>query len=368
MPLELKPLEMEQLSEVVGRAVDPRVVGPAKMMAAKGLAPMGPRDLVTALYQLTFDVDAQVSAAAKKTAPSLPENILAGALGEPLEALVLHFFAGLVLDRPPLLEKILLNHYTHDETFAFLAKRVSGQPLEILAGNQERLLRTPAIIEEVYFNREARQSTVERLLELAVRNGLKLERIPQFKEFAATILDSGAAPAQPEIDGETLDAAFRTAMTEEDSDEAAGEKTAVEEVADERLTTFQVSQLPISAKMRLASLGSASHRAILVKDSNRLVAMSAIKSPAVSEQEATVYSANRSLQDEVIRYIAGRKEWQKNYTIKLNLANNPKCPMAYSLRILNYLRLGDLRNLMRSKNIPSALVKAAKAAVRKKGG
>ncbi len=367
MPLELIPLEMSQIPETVGRVVDSRIQGPAKMMAAKGLAPMGPRDLVTALYQLSFDAEAQVSAAAKLTASSLPEKILAGALGEPLEPLVLHYFAGLVLGKAPLLEKILLNPYTHDETFVLLAPQVSGQTLEILAGNQERLLRSPAVIEAIYFNREARQSTVERLLELAVRNGLHLEKVPQFKEFAATILGGSPAAAPSEVDSETLDAAFRSAMVEEDLEEE-GAEAQTEEVADERLTTFQVSQLPISAKMRLASLGSASHRAILVKDSNRLVAMSAIKSPAVSEQEATVYSANRSLQDEVIRYIAGRKEWQKSYTIKLNLVNNPKCPMAYSMRMLNYLRLGDLRNLVRSKNIPSALVKAAKVAVRKKGG
>jgi len=109
-------------------------------------------------------------------------------------------------------------------------------------------------------------------------------------------------------------------------------------------------------------LGTAFDRAILIRDTNRSVAIAAITSPGVNEQEASRYAANRGLSEDIIRYIAEKREWLKNYQIKVALVNNPKCPLAHSMRLLTHLRAKDLQGVARSKNVPSALATAARRA------
>ena len=122
----------------------------------------------------------------------------------------------------------------------------------------------------------------------------------------------------------------------------------------------------IAQKMRLAMMGSRTERAILITDTNKLVARSVIRSPAVSDGEALLYAKNRALMDEIIMYIAKNRKWIRHYRMKVALVNNPKTPTAIALRFLNYLRLNDLRAVARSKSAPPVVTKAAKALVKKK--
>jgi len=80
------------------------------------------------------------------------------------------------------------------------------------------------------------------------------------------------------------------------------------------------------------------------------------------------FSANRGLSDDVIRVIANNKEWTRLYTVKHNLVQNPKCPLATSMRLLPFLHDKDLKNLAKSKGIPSALSAQAKKLVSQKTG
>ncbi|MBK6849362.1 MAG: hypothetical protein IPG96_18130 [Proteobacteria bacterium] len=375
MGLALTALEPGQLSPAVARAVGAQAPAPARMMAARGLAPLGPLDLVTAIYQLGFDSDPAVAAAAQQTADKLPEPALNAALAGAADPRVIDFFALRMIGRPALIERVLLNPRTDDQTFIALAAKLGGdRELEMIAGNEQRLLRCPAIIETLYFNRAARMSTVERLLELAVRNGVELAGIPQFKDMAANILGAagpaaGADPAATSptgtspspLDAAAIDAIFATVVDGALDGEAVGElefgqQQEREEHAD------NLSRLPVNAKIRKATLGTAFERAVLIRDPIRMVAEAAIKSPGVSENEAARHAANRNLAEDIIRYIAEKRDWQRSYQIKLALVNNPKCPMAQAMRLLTHLRAGDLRAVARSKNVPSALATAAKRA------
>ena len=112
--------------------------------------------------------------------------------------------------------------------------------------------------------------------------------------------------------------------------------------------------------MRLATVGNAHCRQVLIRDTNRLVAMAVIRSPAITDMEVVAAAANRAICDDVIRYIANRREYVKEYAVKQALVGNPKCPLAASLRLLGFLRPDDLKTLARSKNVPGALAAAAK--------
>jgi hypothetical protein len=122
----------------------------------------------------------------------------------------------------------------------------------------------------------------------------------------------------------------------------------------------QILQMRPLEKIRTALLGDKYDRSLLVRDSNKTVAIAAIRSPKVRDDEAMAYSANRALPLEVITYISNRRDWIKLYSVKLNLVMNPKTPMARSMSLLAFLNRGDVTKVSRSKNIPSALATAAK--------
>ena len=115
---------------------------PMKAMAAKGIAPLRPAELLTAVYQLSFDASRRCAPRPRPAAPALPDKILAPALAEPLPPEVLQFFAGkLPPERIEPLEKILYNPATGDGTFVLLAGRLRERELEIIFQNEARLLR-----------------------------------------------------------------------------------------------------------------------------------------------------------------------------------------------------------------------------------
>jgi hypothetical protein len=380
MALEHTPLDPSTLSDAAKKAL--AGPGPLKLMAARGLAPLPrPADLATVLYQLGLDADAVVKAAAEKSAAELPDKLLAPALADPaLDARVLDFFADKVLAKPALVEAVLLNKATADETVRAMAQKLGEKELELIAGNEQRLLRAPAIIAALYLNPKCRMSTVDRAIELAVRNNVVVPGIPSWDEVVSAVMGIKQATPPTATDVAAADLAFSQvttfavgdapvddALIEElmGEDELGQPVTPGDQVKDKQL---KISKLTPAQKIRLATLGNSFARATLIRDTNRQVSMAAIRSPAITDNEVVKYAGNRSLNDEVIRYISEKRDWTRLYQVKLYLVQNPKCPLASAMRFLPFLHDKDLRNLAKSKGIPSALAAQAKKLVAQKMG
>jgi hypothetical protein len=369
--LRLEPLMGRDLPPAVAALVAGATSG--KLMAVRGMAGLRPVELLAAVYQLSFDGDAAVRSAAEAAPANLPDQILLTPLGEPLPAPVLHFFAEhLPVKCRKLLEKILLNHATPDETFVALARRLDEGVLEIIFQNEVRLLRCPALVEALYFNKSARMSSVSRALELCVRNHVHPEGIPGFDELATALLadPNAAAPSVP-------DEAFAIAVAPVDSagadlagaadesvdgglDEDPGGEGEAGQKGKTSAAFIKFDKLKIFEKIRLASVGNQYCRQVLIRDTNKVVAMTVIRSPSITEMEIVAAAGNRSVCDDVIRFIANSRVHSKDYAVKQALVTNPKCPLGMSLRLLAFLHTDDLRALARSKNVPGALAVAAR--------
>ncbi len=128
---------------------------------------------------------------------------------------------------------------------------------------------------------------------------------------------------------------------------------------------MQMSRMSISHKIRLATIGTSLHRMVLLNDANKMVALAAIKSPAITDQEIVICSQNRSVSEEILRYIASNREYMKNYFVKVNIVNNPKSPMSSSMRYLTHLRKHDLKTVALNKNIPNSLRTAAQNMIKR---
>jgi hypothetical protein len=377
-PME-HPLPVEQFSPQVAKVCGPAAPPQLKQMAAAGLAPLGPVDLVTALYVLAFEPDEQLSGQAQASLAKLPDNTLLGALDQQIPAPVLDGIADFVLRREDAVQKILLTPDLADETVVRLTEKIrSERLLEVVAANEERMLRCPEIIEKLYFNRAARMSTVDRAVELAVRNGLELDGIPSFAEVKAAIEGELILEATDEPTPDDL--MFMSVLTSDDlaglgeelvdetlESQALGEEQGSE--AERRVKDAQqsIAGLTVSQKIRVALLGTASQRAVLIRDSNKLVTMSVLRSPAVRDSEVIRFSQARSLPEEALRYISSKREWTKNYQVKVHLVKNPRTPIHDALRFLQHLRPHDVRGLERSRDVPQAVAAAARNLRMKRG-
>lgn len=361
------PLDTAKLSPAAQKALGP---GPGRMMASRGMMPLPPADQVAVLYQLSIDGDAGLAEAAKKTAAGLPEKLLTGTLADgSLDARVLDFFAMLHADKPSVFDAAVQNPQISDVTVASLATKCDSRSVDMIATNEQRLLRHPEIIAAMYMNRRARMSTIDRVVELAVRNNVRVPGIAAWEEVARALTGGSL--------GSTDDAAFAAMAEAASGDDSRYTKGDAEQVLpDEELANLpegeldqqSIRNLPIPSKIRLAQLGNAFARAELIRDPLKIVAMAAIKSPGVTDIEAARYAGNQVLPEDVIRYISQKREWTRLYGIKMSLCRNPKTPISEATKFLPFLREKDLTLLAKSKGVPSALVAQCRKLLMQRGG
>jgi hypothetical protein len=375
--MEYTPLDPSTLSPAAQKALGP---GPGRLMASRGIVPLPPGDQVSVLYQLAIDKDQNLAMGARATATGLPDKVLSGALADArVDARVLDFFASLIGEKPAAFEALIGNASTADGTIAKLAELGGLNEVERIAANEQRLLRHPEIIAAMYKNKQARMSTIDRVVELAVRNHIRVPGLAAWDEIARAL--DGAPPPSAEADVAFALAAEEaasddTAVTQGDAENAelvlaetgeAAKAQAEAQAEDEK--RVPIEKLSVPAKIRLAILGNGFQRAVLVRDPLKIVSSAAIKSPGVTEFEAARYAGNPQLSDDVIRYIAGKREWTKLYGTKVALCRNPKTPVSDAMRLMPFLRDKDLVNMTKSKGIPSAVVaQARKLLMQRRGG
>src|SRR5262249_33887125 len=122
----------------------------------------------------------------------------------------------------------------------------------------------------------------------------------------------------------------------------------------------RLAEMTNAQKIRAAMLGSAPERMLLMRDSNRLVASAAIRSPLVQEPEGGGVTMSRVVSEEVLRIITLNRDWLKNHQIKVNLVSNPRTPFAMSARLIPHLREHELKAIAKSKNVTGPVSTAAK--------
>jgi hypothetical protein len=133
---------------------------------------------------------------------------------------------------------------------------------------------------------------------------------------------------------------------------------------DEELRTtpaFQkIMKMNVSERLQLAMKGSAEERAILIRDTAKMVAMQVLKSPKLNDQEIGNFANMRNVVEEVLRKIGSKRDWTKHYTIAHALVRNPKTPPGIAMPFLPRLGTRDLKTLAGDKNVPELLRRQAR--------
>ena len=129
---------------------------------------------------------------------------------------------------------------------------------------------------------------------------------------------------------------------------------------EQRQNMYQkILKMSVPQKIRLAMLGNREARNILILARNKVIPLSVMRSPRLTENDILMYSQHRNLPEDVYKYIAYNKKWIKNYPVKLALVNNPKTPLPIAIRLLEHIHDNDLKAVRRNKNISSVLNRAA---------
>ena len=122
---------------------------------------------------------------------------------------------------------------------------------------------------------------------------------------------------------------------------------------------MKISRLDIKGRIALAMRGSKEERAILIRDSTKLVAVAVLESPKVSESEVETFATQKNVLEAVLRTIPLKRKFMKNYSIMRNLVSNPRTPLDVSLTLMKNLLVHDLKNLAGNKEVTDTIRKLA---------
>lgn len=390
--------EITSTNPVVQAIISGKAPQPACLAAARGMLPLPQNDLLEVLVALTASDDAQLASAATETLKAeSPEDLLIAASAQDTPPNVLAYLATVTNGKQEVYEAAILNTRTPDQALAKLAATTpSSSLLELITINQQRLVRSPEIIDAILGNparsgeaerraRETRQEFFEKERgarqiadELRARGQTAAAEFFEAAELTSpagelTYEDAWLIAQHIEVSDADLDDSWLPAERYEDLlPETAAEVSAnVQRVIEsERLESGQVSPERVSLirrimfmntkdRMKLAMKGDREARSILIRDSNKVVCSSVVKNPRVTEQEVENIASMRTVADEVLRLIALNRSWARSYPIIHNLARNPRTPIPTAMNILPRIRTKDLANLTQNRNVSEGVRRQA---------
>ena len=379
----IAPIDVTSLSSPAQKLVAADAPPKVQELAARGVAPgLKPAEVVAVVVVLSRSDRAAVHDNAVATIKNLPPPILQGALAADLEPAAIHALGQAYIDRAEVIEKLVVMPRVAMDTIEHLARLGAENITEIVATNETRLLEYPRIIELLYMNPATRGSTADRIVDLARRNGLELTGIPTFREAAQAL--EGELIFEPSAEPTPDDLVYleAVAIAEQISAEVAATKSAEpedthvekvdgaaeEEVVKERFVPLykRIADMSISQKVRRATLGTKEERLLLVRERNRLVCTAVARSPMLQEDEVDLITKNRNMSEDVLKIIGSNGEWLRSYTIKKNLAENPKTPPLMAMRFALGLRESDMRNFIKNKNVSPAVRDAVRKHLQKR--
>jgi len=280
--------------------------------------------------------------------PAIPENLLMELAGDGSREIVnMLLTSARARALPSVVEALSANEYVTPAEAEALRSSIA-KPVEHEAAQQE-LADAGETSPEVEAAHKAFEQ--EHASEIAAEEGKPFELVKD-EETPSEATAAGAEEAAPVADAVPQEQATAAPSA------AALDEFEVEE--QKRLTILQrVSKLNVGQRIKLGFIGSREERAILIRDTARLVQNAVLSSPKVTDAEVESFAGSKNLQENVFREIARQRRFIKLYPVVRNLVNNPKCPLDISLTLIKTLMVYDLKSLRHNKNVPDTIRKVA---------
>lgn len=311
-----------------------------QVLAASGLLPLPPEELIPLQVELARGRDAELAERAANALRTVEPRIAGPYLEHQAVEEVLSYFAN-ASSHPGIIEVIVRRRDVPRQVLVALGRRVPPDLQEILILRQDAILEEPGILSALEENPQLSSYTQRRIAEYR-QHLLPRERT-----------DSGPVPSlfQPvqEMDDEDL------AITLAAMKRAVPVEAPAEIETQTGLSEGQIRMLPVPARLKLSRGASRLLRTILMRDSSVQVALSTLINNAISEQEIEQTANSRSVAVELLEAISKKREWISRYNVAKGLVKNPRTPLPIALKLVNRMSVRDLRDLGRDKNVPDAV-------------
>lgn len=324
--------------------------------AARGALPL-PRTLLVHLYlRLREDPEDAIRSDAEASLRDLTTESIGEILADPgCPEAVLDHFASVAARNETLAESVAFHPNAGERALTALASEGNATVIELVLTNQQRLLTTPGLLDRLTMNPALRQDQRGRILDL-------LDRF-----VTAAPGRSSADAAEGGGDDGPSDAHEAARLLEVD----VGELFAASEIVDGhefeqseddavRSAYKKILGLNTAQKAVLAMKGNREERVILVRDTNKVVALGVLKNPRLTELEVEAIARMRNVSDEVLRSVGISREWSKVYSIVSSLVRNPRTPPGVSTNFVTRLNTKDLKTLAGDKGVPEIIRRMAK--------
>jgi len=311
------------------------------LLAAQGLLPVAPEELVPLQVELTRSTDDEIAAAAEESLIGTSNQILVPFLAREAPAPVQVWYAFNSRDRD-IVETLLRRRDVPFEVLMHLAPHLGPDLQEVLLLRQDRIAHAPQLLESLERNPQLTAYSQRRILE--------------YREHLLGGVGAAAAEAR------AAEAAAAEADEREVSEAIAKVRKlpADGEVEEQTgLSEGQVRQLPVNVRLKLARQCPRTMRQFLVRDTSPLVAVAVLQSNPNSDTEVELYSRSRNVVPDVLEYISKQRTWIGKYQVVIGLVNNPRTPLNIALPLLARVSVRDLRVMCRDRNLPDAVRQSA---------
>lgn len=329
----------------------------AVLLAARAFLPLPQEDLILVLMHLIGSEDPEIASSARSSLGEIPPRLVLayardpGRTAEELDTL------SRVSADPAVLETLVRNRATSDETVERLAAAASPHLQDVIAVNQERLLRRPSILDALLANPELTADVRRRVGEVREEFFEKRRNVAPAAAPVEELEDDGE-PLSPEQE-EELARLVEQAASAEASAAPPPEKPVGLDEAGESVWTM-LGKLTVAQKVQRAFKGSMTERSILIRERNKLIAGAVARSPRLTDQEVESFAALRNVEEEVLRIIGMSRTWMAKYNIMLALVRNPKAPIGVVLPLINRLNIKDLKSLSGDRNVSETVRSSAR--------
>ncbi len=314
-----------------------------QLIAARGLLPLPPAELVELQVALSQSTDGEVASAAAESLAGIDPKVVAGSIGDRTNEEVISYLA-LNQRHPVVLETILRLREVPRWLLKDLAIGLEPELQEILLLRQDVIVEDPAILDALERNPELSAYSRRRIKEY--RDHLVPRERPREKD--ARELEREADRLSEEEVQEAIASAASAVVAVGERDETTG------------LSESQIKSLPVPVRLKLSRGAPRTLRGILIRDNNQQVALSVLQHNPLSESEIEQIANNRAVSDDVLEAIARNRSWIRKYKVVLALVRNPRAPVALAVRLVARLSVRDLRNLSRDRNVADAVRSAGR--------
>ena len=286
-----------------------------KIAVCTGGAHLAPADRAEILAVLAGDADEMVTARAQDAILSLPVESFVEALKREQALPALFTYAARNLaDKPGVCDAMVQNKNCSAEHLVPIVRHLSTLGIQALMEELDRVTESPSLA-----------AALEHSSSLTVDQ----KNQPHELHGPDNLIDEAALA------------------------EAAA---AVESDLARRQTLIQrLAKMTVAQRVQFAMKGGSEARRTLIRDNNKVVQRAVLQSPRLTDQEVEAFAAMASLTDEILRLIAGNRNFRKNYAVVRNLINNPKAPLDVTMHMLPMLNAVDLKRLTTNKNVPETL-------------